>query len=146
MSSRRAGFTLLEMLVATSIMAVAVVGLLSALSSSLHNAARLTDHDRAALVARRKMDELLLLSRLPRYQPMEGTLTPATDAGLSGGWRARMEPFEVPPNVGPGSAILERVECEIWWMDGNQRHSFTLDGYKKTILQPDDVLGGAIRQ
>ncbi|MBV6431030.1 MAG: hypothetical protein IANPNBLG_01152 [Bryobacteraceae bacterium] len=145
MTSRRAGFTLLEMLVATSIMAVAVVGLLSALSSSLHNAARLTDHDRAALVARRKMDELLLEPRLPRYQ-VEGALTPATDAGLSGGWRARMQPFEVPPNVGPGSAILERVECEIWWMDGNQRHSFTLDGYRKTVLQADDVQGGAIRQ
>ncbi len=145
MTSRRAGFTLLEMLVATSIMAVAVVGLLSALSSSLHNAARLTDHDRAALVARRKMDELLLEPRLPRHQ-VEGALTPATDAGLSGGWRARMQPFEVPPNVGPGSAILERVECEIWWMDGNQRHSFTLDGYRKTVLQADDVQGGAIRQ
>lgn len=146
MTSRRAGFTLLEMLVATSIMAIAVVGLLSALSASLHNAARLTDHDRAALVARRKMDELLLQTRLPRYQPMEGALTPAADAGLAGGWRARMEPFEIPPNAGPGSAILERVECEIWWMDGGRRHSFTLDGYKKTILQPGEVLGGAVGQ
>ncbi|HUQ91332.1 MAG TPA: prepilin-type N-terminal cleavage/methylation domain-containing protein [Bryobacteraceae bacterium] len=143
--SRRAGFTLLEMLVATTIMAIAVVGLLSSLSSSLRNAARLTDHDRAAIVGRRKMDELLLQVRLPRHQMIEGALVPAVDAGLQGGWRARMEPFEVPPNVQPGNAILERVECEIWWLDGARKRTYSLEGYKRTVLQTDDVLGGAIR-
>ncbi|MBI4905268.1 MAG: prepilin-type N-terminal cleavage/methylation domain-containing protein [Acidobacteria bacterium] len=139
------GFTLLEMLVATTLMAIAVVGLLSALSSSLRNAARLTDHDRAALVARRKVDELLLQARLPRYQVMEGPLMPATDAGLTGGWRARLEPFEVPPNLGPGNAILERLECEIWWQEGSQRRSYKLDAYKTTVLRTEDVLAGVLR-
>ena len=143
---RSAGFTLLEMLVATTLMAIAVVGLLSSLSASMRNAARLTDHDRAAIVARRKMDELLIQARLPRYQIMEGPLVPGTDAGLQGGWRARMTPFEFPPGVGPGNAILERVECEIWWLDGNQKRTFALEGYKRTILQPEDVMGGAIHQ
>ena len=55
---RNRGFTLLEVMVATTIMAIAVVGLLSSLSASLRNAARLTDNDRSALLARRKMDEL----------------------------------------------------------------------------------------
>lgn len=139
------GFTLLEMLVATTLMAIAVVGLLSALSASMRNAARLTDHDRAALVARRKADELLLQLRLPRYQVLEGPLTPATDAGLTGGWRAKLEPFEVPPNPGAGSAILERLECEIWWMDGGQRRSYRLDAYKTTVLRTEDVMGGVLR-
>jgi type II secretion system protein I len=39
----RRGFTLLEVLVATVIMATAVIALLSNLSTSLNNAARLTD-------------------------------------------------------------------------------------------------------
>lgn len=141
----RRGFTLLEMLVATSLMAIAVVGLLSSLSASLRNAARLTDNDRAAIVARRKMDELLLQTRLPRFQPVEGTLTPATDAGLTGGWKATVKPFEVPPAIQPGMAILERVECEIWWMDGNRRRSYTLEGYKTSVLQTQDVSAGAIQ-
>ena len=141
----RRGFTLLEMLVATSVMAIAVVGLLSALSSSLRNAGRLTDHDRAALVARRKMDELLLQPHLPRYQPIEGVLMPETDAGLAGGWRATLRPFEVPPNLQPGNAILERLECEIWWMDGSSKRTFALEGYRKTVLENQDIVAGAIR-
>jgi general secretion pathway protein I len=141
----RRGFTLLEMLVATTLIAIAVVGLLSSLSASLRNAARLTDHDRAAIVAKRKMDELLLQPRLPRFQPIEGRLTPAADAGLTGGWKATVTPFEVPPAVQPGMAILERVECEIWWMDGSRRRSFSLEGYKTSLLQTNDVLGGVIQ-
>ncbi|MBL8233053.1 MAG: prepilin-type N-terminal cleavage/methylation domain-containing protein [Bryobacterales bacterium] len=141
-----AGFTLLEMLVATTIMAVAVVGLLSALSGSLRNASRLTNQDRAALVARRKMEDLLVQARLPRYQFLEGRLTPITDAGLEGGWRARMTPFEVPPNVQPGNAILERVECEIWWMEGDRRRNFQVEAYRTTVLTPQDILGGLVQQ
>ncbi|MBL8175022.1 MAG: prepilin-type N-terminal cleavage/methylation domain-containing protein [Bryobacterales bacterium] len=141
----RRGFTLLEMLVATTLMAIAVVGLLSSLSASLRNASRLTDHDRASIVAKRKMDELLLQPRLPRFQPIEGQLTPAADAGLTGGWKATVTPFEVPPQVNPGMAILERVECEIWWTDGSRRRTFSLEGYKTTLLQPEDIAGGLIR-
>jgi general secretion pathway protein I len=139
------GFTLLEMMVATALMAIAVVSLLSALSTSLRNASRLTDHDRASLVAKRKMDELLMLPRMARYQPVEGVLTPATDAGLQGGWKATLTPFEFPPNVGPGMAILERLECEIWWIDGGRRRSYSLEGYKTSVLGPDEVAGGVIR-
>lgn len=141
----RRGFTLLEMMVATTLMAIAVVGLLSALSASLRNANRLTDHDRAALVAKRKVDELLLQPRLPRHQILEGPLTPLTDAGLSGGWRARLEPFEAPPNPGPGNAILERLECEIWWQDGNQRRSYKLEAYRTTLLRTEDILAGVLQ-
>ncbi len=63
------GFTLLEMLVATLIMGIAVVALLSNISTSLRHASRVTDNDRAALAAKRKMDELLLDTRFsPRLR------------------------------------------------------------------------------
>jgi type II secretion system protein I len=76
---RERGFTLLEVLVATTLMAVAVVGLLGSLRTSLSNAARLTDYDRAALLARRQMDELLAARLLPKGVPIEGAVRPAGD-------------------------------------------------------------------
>lgn len=130
------GFTLLELLVATTIMAVAVVGLLSALNTSIRNASRLTNHDRAALVAKRKMEELLVQRRLPMMQILEGALNPATDAGLAGGWRAQMTPFEAPPNAGGGFPVLNRVECEIWWEEGSTRKTFRLEGYRSEVPMP----------
>jgi general secretion pathway protein I len=132
------GFTLLEVMVATTIMAIAVVGLLSSLSTSLRNASRLTDYDRAALVARRRMDELLLDQRLPRFATVEGKWDPAV-TGVEGGWRARLAPFDVPPRAGAGMAILDRLELEVWWMNGDRRRSFTLDGFRRGVLRPEDV-------
>ncbi len=138
MKSRR-GFTLLEMLVATTVMAIAVVGLLSALSTSMRNAGRLTNHDRAALVARRRLEELLVAARLPKMQVMEGPLAPVTDAGLEGMWRARVTPFEMNPNVQAGAPVVNRVELEIAWREGSQEKSFRVDGYKSEILRQEDM-------
>jgi len=133
------GFTLLEMLVATLIMGIAVVGLLSNISTSLSTAGRLTDYDRAALVARRKMDELLLDSRLPRAAQIQGRLDPASSSGLDGGWAARISPFETPPNAGPGTSVLDRIELEIWWMSGPRRRSLRLEAYRPFVIPPPGV-------
>lgn len=131
---RSRGFTLLEMLVATLIMGIAVVGLLANISTSLRNAARLTAYDRAAVLARQRMDELLLDQRLPKLTPIEGSFDPAVTGGGEAGWRARITPFEMPPNAGPGTEILERVELEIWWMSAGKRRSLSLEGFRKGRL------------
>ena len=81
---REAGFTLLEALVATLIMAIAVVGLLSAISTSLGNAARLTEHDRISSLSERKMEDLLA-APMPLGQPLSGQFTPAESGGLQAG-------------------------------------------------------------
>ena len=69
---KQRGFTLLEMLVATLIMGMAVVGLMSAITASMRNASRVTNRDRAALLARSKMDELLVDSRFPLDTVVQG--------------------------------------------------------------------------
>ena len=71
------GFTLLEILVATTIMGIAVVGLLSSLSTSMRSAARVTDADRAAQMARNKMEELMVDGNLPFQGNLEVTPKPS---------------------------------------------------------------------
>ena len=136
---RQRGFTLLEVLVATLIMAIAVAGLMSAISTSLRNGARLTDHDRAALLARQKMDELLLATGLEKGVPFEGTWAPEVTGGIPMGWRARLTPFEIPKGAAGGAPFLERVELEIWWRNGSQRRSFTLEGFHRSLLTKADL-------
>ena len=135
---RQRGFTLLEVLVATVIMAAAVVALLSNLSTSLQNAARPTDYDRAVLLAKRTMNELLLRPDLPKLTVLEGQWDPSA-VGVEGGWKARVTPFERAPDAGVGSLALERLELEIWWMSGDRRRTFALDAYRTVTLQPDDL-------
>ncbi len=138
----RRGFTLLEVLVATLIMALAVTGLLSALSTSLRSASRLTDYDRAALLARQKMDELIIATKAPILAPFAGTWGPEVTGGLPIGWRARITPFEMTPAAGVGAPFLERIELEIWWMYGEQRRTFQIEGFRRAVMTPADVAAG----
>jgi general secretion pathway protein I len=131
--TRRRGFTLLEMLVATVIMAVAVSGLMSSLSTSMRNAARITEYDRASMMARSKMDELIAQPRLPRQTILEGP-----------GWRAKVTPYEFLPNPQPGFFVLDRIELEVAWMAGAQRKTFTLEGFRRSVLTQEDVAAGAL--
>ena len=137
-STMERGFSLLEVMVATFIMAVAVVSLLSNLTTSLRNASRLTDHDRAALLARHKMDELLLIPKLPQMQAIEGQFDPSQSSGLNARWRARASIFEFAPGAGPGAQILERVELRIQFENGGRTKSFTMEGFRKRSLLPDE--------
>jgi general secretion pathway protein I len=138
--SKRIGFTLLEVLVATVIMAIAVTGLLSSLSTSLRNAARLSDADRSAMLAKQKMDELLLETRLPRGLAFEGTWDPVFTGGQPAGWRALVTPFEFAPGSGPGAEALERVQLEVWFGPQERRRRFALEGFRRGQIRPP---GGA---
>ena len=122
-------------------MAIAVTGLLAALSTSLRTAARLTDYDRATLLARQKMDELLIADGLPKLTPFQGTWERDVTGGVDMGWRARLTPFETPPGAATGSSFLERIELEIWWMNGSQRRTFSLEGFRRAVLGREDLPG-----
>jgi hypothetical protein len=110
------------------IMGVAVAGILDALAASSRNVTRLTQADRAVLLARTTMDGLLANDQLPRKVFMEGSF-----AGDSG-WRARVTPIEAAPEANDYNFVIDRIELEIWWMDGATRHSFSLEGYRRALL------------
>jgi general secretion pathway protein I len=133
------GFTLLEMLVATTIMGLAIAGLMSGLSNSTRNAARLRDYDRVVQLARLRMNDLLADMRAPRNVPLEGQFAPEITGGMTAGWRARITTAEKSPAPAPGDFSLDRIQLEIWWMSGSVRRNFQLESYRRRSLRPEDM-------
>ena len=133
--SEKSGFTLLEVLVATVIMGIAVAGLIAGLSQSVKNASRLGDYDRTAMLARTKMNDLLLDSNLPFQGEVSGDFPIAETGGMKGGWRAQLRPFDLPPNAGPNTLILQRIGLEVWWQPSTgTRRTLSLEGYRQALI------------
>jgi hypothetical protein len=121
------------------VMAIAVAGLLASLSTSLRNGAKLTDSDRAATMARAKMDELMLTAKLPHNAGLAGAFDPRATGWPQSGWRAVVQPYEIPPGSGAGSYILERIRLEIWWTLNGVRRAYPLEAYRTGKMVPGDV-------
>jgi hypothetical protein len=112
---------------------------MSEISASMRNASRVTNRDRAALLARSKMDELLLDPLFPLDTPVEGPFDSSLTGGVEGGWRARLTRFEMPPDPAPGQQSLDRMSLEIWWMAGGERRTFALSAYRTHVLRAEDL-------
>jgi type II secretion system protein I len=136
------GLTLLEMIVATTILAIAVVGLMAGLSSTTRNAARLQDYDRAVQLGRTRMNELMLDLRLPRNTVVDGLFDPRQTGGAEAGWKAKLTSFAMPPHIAPGETSLDRVELEVWWKSGQVVRTYTLDAYRPHVIVGEDVVPG----
>src|SRR5260370_19589221 len=128
MSARR-GFTLLEVLVATTVMGIAVVTLMAGLSTSARNASRLTYYDRVALLARAKMDALLVDPSITPATVMEQPLDPSLLGGARGGWRAQLPPFGTSPPPVPGAPGPPPLPLYTCWIFGVQPPSFRVQTF-----------------
>ena len=128
--SSQAGFSLLEMIVATALTGLTVVGLLSLTSQSLSNSARIREYDRAAMLARTQMDELLTVDPPRLNEPLVGAIDPLT------GWEARITPVEVDYNAAAGGTLLARVDLTIWWQSDGRRKTFPLEAYRRVRIDP----------
>jgi general secretion pathway protein I len=129
--NNRSGFTLLEVLVATVIMGIAITGLIIELTQSSKNTSRLADYDRAVMLARTKMSDLLLDANVPFDGAIDGGFDAAQSGGIRSGWRAMFKPFETPPNAGPGTMILQRVALDVWWEPpSGGRRTMQLESYR----------------
>ena len=129
------------MVVATLVMAIAVVGLLSGISGATRNAARLRDYDRVAQLARLRMNELLVDPNLRRNVPLSGIFDPALTGGLEAGWTAQMTVSEMPPQPAPGLLCLEQIRLDVWWMSGGQKRTLPFEALRHQILRPQDLEG-----
>lgn len=127
-SKRQAGFTLLEVLVATIILAVGVSALLSNLSTSTSNLFKTGDVDRLTYLSKRKMDELIGVRNVPIGAPFEGVLEADAANKPIAGFTAQILP------AGPVGAIsgerIERVRLETWLQSGSKKRTMQLESYR----------------
>jgi general secretion pathway protein I len=145
------GFTLLELIVATMIMGIAIVGLLEGIAGSTRNAARLRDYDRVTQLARHQMDEMLVDQTLPRNTALSGSFTSNLGnsdrpGSLDAGWTAQLTTAQMPPVVAPGFLAIDRLELDVWWTVGPQRRSFSVEGFRQRTLTAQDVAAMAVPQ
>src|ERR1035437_11058710 len=115
------------MVVATLIMAIAVVGLLSGISGATRNAARLRDYDRAVQLARLRMNDLLVDYAMPRETPVSGTFDRALTGGIESGWRARLANFEMPPSPAARPPAPGPLRVGNWGAFGNGQRPLSLE-------------------
>ena len=91
------------------------------------------------MLARQKMDELLLDTRLPEGVAFDGGWPAELTGGQPAGWRARVQVMEAPPNAGVGAGVLEHLQLEVWFGADSHPRTFMLDGYRSAPFRP----GGA---
>jgi hypothetical protein len=120
------------MIVATLIMAIAVVGLLGSISGAARNAARLRDYDRVVQLGRLRMNDILA----DTAAPLSGTFDADLTGGMQAGWEAQITPFEAPPAPAPGAIALDHVRLQIWWIPSTERRTFTLEGLRRRVITP----------
>ena len=131
---RQRGFTLLEMLVASVIMAVAITGLMAGLSGATRNASRLQDYDRIVQLARLRMNDILADDRT--QGKLGGPFPADLVGGMQAGWNAVVQKVQEAPDPAPGNFALDRVQLEVWWVAGETRRTFNLEGYRHRIVRP----------
>ncbi len=135
---QRRGFTLLEVLVATAIMAIAVTTAVTALRTSLRNSDRQMELDKVGGLAHRKMDELLAERLNPSCQGFGGVFPPLYTGGIEAGWTAMVTPYETAAaQAAPGAPALERIQLEVWWKAAAGRRTMRLEAYRRTVLTPE---------
>jgi hypothetical protein len=127
------------MIVASVIMAIAVVGLLSGLAGATRNAARLRDYDRVAQLARWRMSELVADTTLRPGAGVSGFFESAVTGGMEAGWQGRVTSMEAPPHPPmPGELVLDRILLEVWWMNGDNRRTFRMETVRQRLVRPGD--------
>ena len=129
------------MIVATTILGIAVVGLMAGLAGVTRNAARLREYDQAAQLARLRMNDLLADYKVPHNQTVGGQFDPGITGGTAAGWTAVVTTVEVSPAQIVNDFALDRVDLQVWWMTGEQRRTMRLEGYRRRLMTVDDQGG-----
>lgn len=119
----QAGFSLLEVLVAFAIAAMALGLIYQVMGGNARQAGGLSQHERAMTLA-----ESLLAAQ--ETVPEQGVDESAQAAGLS--WHVSSRPYPTPANSVPQAPRLHEVVVNVQWLDGTSVRDFAL-----TSLRPE---------
>lgn len=129
--SPEAGVSLLEVLIAISILGISFTAIFSGLSSALRTVERVDHYTLVTNFAANKLNEIAINSRLEPGQVFSGT----SDSGLN--WRARTEVVDQRPGPGADRPIqLVRVEVQVSWETSKGSQSFALQTLKLRVPPP----------
>lgn len=130
------GFTLVEVMVALAVVAVALPALLLALSQHIDGTAHLRDKSLAGMVAANKLEELRILSRATRSLLRGKDSGVASMADREWYWWLDSQPTE--------AANFYRVEIDVAGAEEQREQPlFTLVAFLSSDLQPDPVADDA---
>lgn len=118
------GFTLIETLVAISILAISLVVILQLFSGGLKSSRLSDEYTRGIFHAREKMDEILLAGELT-----EGVISGKFDDGFR--WRAEALHLDIPEAKDvklPFRAF--NIKVDVMWDAGGKEKNFTISAIK----------------
>lgn len=126
------GFSLLEVLVAFSIAALALGLLYQVMGTNARQAGGLGQRERAMMLAE---------SLLAAYDtvPAQGVDEQAQGAGFA--WHVRSQPYPTPADNTPQAPRLHELQAHVEWQDGTEPRSFDLSSLRPERRPPR---GGAL--
>jgi hypothetical protein len=125
---REAGVSLLEVLLAISLLGISFATIFSGLSAALRTTDRLDRFDRASDFAARKLSELILDPSLVAGQMRSGV----SPSGIA--WQARTQLVDTRPLPSSDKpARLVRIALELDWSTRSGRQSLSLETLKLCI-------------
>lgn len=130
-SCAEAGVSLLEVLIAISILGIGFTAIFSGLSSALRTVDRIDHYAQVTEFAANKLNEIAVDSQLEPGQVLSGI----SDSELS--WRARTELVDQRPGVSADQPVqLVRVEIQVSWETSKGPQSFALQTLRLRIPPP----------
>lgn len=127
------GFTLMEVLVAVTILGVGFVALFGVLSGTLGTVSRIEDREELVRTAQMKLNQICLALR-------QGGEPPARSGEFGGKyrWRAEIEAAGVDEEDGPRRAYrLARVRLLVAWPGGQAENRYQLETMTWVPVPPD---------
>ena|SRR2546422_11342693 len=126
----RRGFTLIEVLVAASVLGIAATALFGLLSKSLSNLRKVEDLHRYELAAQDLMNRVLSLQTLPAPATAEGVVD-----NLSANWSVKITPW-APATLEkkPEQAVLD-IQVEVIWPGRSSQRNIAVESLKVANIE-----------